>query len=138
MTHDELLAEHERLIDLRFTRGHLTGAEKRRLRRLRKKIDHLEGGAEKTTWVWSLPTTISFFRRPPPDVPVTTAGSTIGETDRVLFGLYLDGGNGGKGAAVEARTQDELVPAFVKAADVLCQEFLGEHLSDVVRRRMPR
>jgi len=92
---EQLILEHGRLVDLRFVRGHLTGAEKRRLLRIRRKLD------------WPHP-------RPAP-VPVPTREPTI----EPFFRLECLEEDGTVIESVEAQTREQGEAAFFEAVGLL-------------------
>jgi hypothetical protein len=100
MTHEQLLHEHGRLVDLLFVRGHLTGSEKRRLQRVRRKLDRWE---QKTTP----------RARESRSVPVSE--SSI----EPFFRLELCNDDGTLFESVEAQTKEQAEEAFFAAVGML-------------------
>lgn len=95
MTHEQLILEHSRLVDLLFVRGHLTGSEKRRLLRIRRKLDRPHP-------------------RPVP-VPVPTREPTI----EPYFRLESVDEDGTVIESVEAQTKEQGEAAFFRAVGLL-------------------
>lgn len=129
MTYEQLLLEHARLIDLRFVRGHLTGAEERRLRRVRRKLDWWEqkpGHRGRCVQLLMGPDPSALLRRHPPKLGPPTSympreGSIPVEqaTLEPFFRLELDNDDGTLFEAVEAQTKEQAEEAFFAAVGML-------------------
>lgn len=96
MTYEQLLHEHDRLVDLLFVRGHLTGSEKRRLQRIRRRLDRRES-------------------KPPREASLPVEATAL----EPFFRLELDNDDGTLFEAVEAQTKEQAEGAFFAAVGML-------------------
>ena len=130
MTHEQLLLEHGRLIDLRFGRGHLTGAEERRLRRVRRKLDRWEQKPGPHARCAQLllsqdPPALLHRHSPklgPPIVYMPCEDSLSGAEANAIepfFRLELCNDDGTLFESVEAQTKEQAEEAFFAAAGML-------------------
>lgn len=124
MTYDQILLERSKLVERRFVHGHLTGAERRRKRRLERRLDGLESRR------WHLATRgPRMLTSPSPELvealsiidselkPIPIPGSKV--TFEPFFRLELCNDDGTLFESVEAQTKEQAEEAFFAAAGML-------------------